>query len=80
MKTFLFALLLPCALSATCKDCHFPYQVYLRQYLNHYEHLALRYCNDIVDVDDLKNAEEKAIFYSGAAFSIHQVLRSQEDY
>jgi hypothetical protein len=80
MKPLLIALLLPFGLQAVCSDCSFPYHIYARQYQTHYENAALQYSTGIIDIEDLKTAREKAIFYSGGAFSLRQISHEEWPY
>jgi hypothetical protein len=80
MKTLLLALLLPFTLKATCKDCHFPYEGCFKVYHHHYESTALLYSGKVLDQYDLLTDREIGIFYSGAAFSLEQMMMLGEKY
>jgi hypothetical protein len=80
MKTFLITLLIPFTLSATCKNCDFPYEGCFKVYRHHYESTAIFYSGKVLDHYDLLNDREIAIFYSGAAFSLEQMMLLGEKY
>lgn len=80
MKIFLLTLLLPFTLNAVCRDCDFPYRQYLGKYRFYYESAALYYSMELIEPDELTTEREHAIFYSGGAFSIQQLIMREEQY
>jgi hypothetical protein len=78
MKSLILLILLPSMLCGTCRDCDFPYQQYLHEYHEHYEHTAQFYAGKVITEKHLKTDREKAIFFSGGAFSLEQMMMMED--
>ena len=94
MKKILAALILvPAALCGVCRDCDFPYRMYLQTYHEHYKHMM---CSnrekftlpghfeiseeDIFHPEDIETDRERAIFYSGCMMALEQIMNMEEMY
>jgi len=81
LKIIFILLFLPFSLYGICRDCDFPYQQYLRHYQTHYENRAMFYGGSfIIQEEDIKTDRERAIFYSGCAYSLESILMMEEKY
>lgn len=80
MKTIILFMILPGVLCGMCGDCDFPYQQYMKSYHKHFEHTAEFYVGKVITEKHLKNDREKAIFYSGCAFSLEYILDLENKY
>ena len=78
--SYLILCVLPLPLQALCRDCDFPYNRYLHNFLGHYEMKVRELVSEPIDLRDLETDRERAIFYSGCVQSLEEILFCEERY
>lgn len=79
-KIMFTTFLLPVSLCALCRDCDFPYRYYLHEYKKYYENTSFSYSEENITETRIDTDRERAIFYSGCAFSLEQIMMMEEKF